>query len=114
MQLVLTKGQSKGMMGATSFEVRAQVRLTADEQKLIQHYRLEDQVLLQKRLVIFGQTTDRVFDIRVRQLLGGEAFKCKDLAEVIAYSDNLKAACETLKSYLLTASGFGGQEVINL
>jgi len=97
---MLTKAQSKGMLGGTSFEVRAQVRLTPEEQKLIKHYRLEEEVLFQKQLVnLWGQPTDHTLDIRVKHFLSGEAFKCKDLAEVIACSDSLKSACETLKAY---------------
>lgn len=48
----------------------------------------------------------------MRDLLDGETYKCKDLGEVIAYSNSLADACETLKAYLEVASSFGGEEVI--
>ena len=41
MQLLLTKGQSKGLLGSVKFEVKAQVQLTDEEQELIRHYNLQ-------------------------------------------------------------------------
>lgn len=115
MKLVITKNQSKGIMGGVSFEVRAKVLLSDEEQKLVQHYNLSNEILLQKNLVsIWGQPTDTKLDIRVKQLLTGDAMKCKDLSEVIAFSDSLKSACETLKSYIQVAKEFGGEEVFEI
>lgn len=115
MKLVLTKNQSKGMMGGISFEVKAQVQLTDDERKLIQNYKMENEVLLSKKMVnLWGQPTDQEVKVSVRQLLNGESYKCKDLTEVVGYSESLKSACEALKTYLEVARGFGGQEVIDI
>jgi hypothetical protein len=115
MQLVLVRDQSKGLLGGVKFEVRAQVRLSEEERKLIQHYKLENEVVLQKPMLsIWGAPTDVKLDIRVRQLIDGDTFKCKDLGEVLAYADNLKSACETLKGYLEAARHFGGQEVVEI
>jgi hypothetical protein len=114
MKLILMKNQAKGLLGATSFEVKSQVELTADEQKLIQHYGLNNAVLFSKKVTFFGQTTDRAIEVRVRDILGGEGFKCKDLEEVIAYSDSIKSACHTLKGYLEVAATFGGKEVFEI
>jgi hypothetical protein len=115
MKLTITKNQSKGMMGGVSFEVRAHVQLTPEEQKLVQYYKLENDVILSKKLVnIWGQPTDHNIEVRVKQLLNGEAYKCKDLGEVISYSESLKSACNTLKSYLEVAREFGGQEVYEI
>ena len=112
MKLLMTKNQSKGVMGGVSFEVSAQVQLSDDERKLIQHYKLDNEILFQKKMVnIWGQPTDHLIDVRVKSLLGGQAYKCKSLDEVISYSESLKSACETLKSYLEIAKSFGGQEV---
>lgn len=112
MKLLITKNQSKGMMGGVSFEVRAQAQLTDEESKLVQYYKLDNEVLLSKKMInIWGQPTDHDVKVTVRQLLNGETFKCKDLNEVIAYTESLKSACGTLKSYLDVARGFGGQEV---
>jgi hypothetical protein len=110
-KLVLTKDQSKGMMGGVSFEVAARVELESQEAELVKHYKLDNEILLQRKLVnIWGQPTDQLIDVRVKQLLAGQSFKCKSLDEVISYSDGLKSACETLKAYLEVARHFGGQE----
>jgi hypothetical protein len=111
----MTKGQNKGMMGAVTFEVKAQAQLTEEERQLIQHYKMENEVLLSKKLVnIWGQPTDHDVKVSVRQLVTGEGYKCKDLGEVISYSDSLKSACSTLKAYLDVARGFGGQETFDI
>jgi hypothetical protein len=114
MKLVLTKNQAKGMMGSVSFEVRSSVQLSQEESSLIDHYRLRDAVLFSKRVTFLGQVTDKEVEVRVRDLLSGEAYKCKDLSEVIAYSDSVKSACETLKGYLEVARSFGGEEIVEV
>ena len=115
MQLLLTKGQSKGLLGNVKFEVKAQVQLTDEERELIRHYNLQNEVLLSRKLNnIWGQPTDEDVKVTVSNLLNGETYKCKDLGEVITYSDNLVNACETLKAYLAVANDFGGQTVIEI
>lgn len=113
MQLVLTKGQSKGLMGGVSFEIRAQVQLSDEERRLIQYYKLENDIVFSKQLVIFGRPLEQMVHIRVKDLVSGNTYKCKDLGELMAYSDSLKSACGKLKTYLEVASTFGGQEVID-
>lgn len=113
MKLILTKDQSKGMMGKVSFEVKAEIELSDEEANLIKHYKLENEILFQKKIVtIWGQPTDDFIDVRVKDLLSGEVYKCKSLNEVISYSDSLKSACVNLKSYLEIAKSFGGKEVV--
>lgn len=115
MKLLLTKNQSKGMMGGVSFEVVAKVKLGDSEQNLIKNYKLDNEILFQKKMVnIWGQPTDQLIDVRVKHLLSGQSYKCKRLDEVIGYSESLKSACATLKSYLEVASNFGGEEVIEI
>lgn len=112
MQLTIKKGQQKGLMGGTSFEVRAQVTLSAPEQELVQHYKLQNEVLFSKTMVsIWGTPTDQKVEVRVGELLNGTSYKCKDLGEVINYTESLKSACESLVSYLDVAKSFGGEEV---
>jgi hypothetical protein len=104
MKLTLSKSQSKGMLGGVRFEVKAQVSLAPEEQRLVRHYGLENEILFQKTLNnLWGQPTDVKAEVRVRHLLRGETYKCKDLGEVISYSESLKSACETLVAYLEVA-----------
>ena len=114
MRLVMTKNQSKGMLGGVSFEVSAQVQLTEPERQLVTHYKLGNEVLLSKPMVnIWGQPTNTNMEVRLTQLVQGTVYKCKDLSEVITFSENVKNACITLRTYLAVASTFGGQEVID-
>jgi hypothetical protein len=114
MELVLRKSQSKGFIGGISFEVSAQVRLNDEEQALVQKYKQEATVVLQRPLYVFGQPTDRVVNLTVGQLVRGEAFKCKDLGEVLGFCENARQACVNLFSYLEVARSFGGEEVIQI
>lgn len=115
MKLVITKNQNKGLMGGVSFEIKAQVQLDEEERKLIQHYKLENDTLLSKKLVNFwGQLTDIEIRVLVKHLITGETYKCKDLGEVISYTESLKDACAKLKGYIEVARGFGGQEVFDI
>lgn len=115
MKLTIEKNQSKGMIGGISFEVRAQVQLSDEERGLVEHYRLGNEVLFVKKLVsIWGQPTDKTASVRVRELVDGAIYKCKDMDEVIGYTDSLKIACENLKLYLEAARGFGGKEVYEI
>lgn len=114
MRLVLTKNQSKRVIGGVSFEVDAQVELTDEERNLVEHYNMHNMVLLSRPLVtIWGKPSDQQVEVTVKDLLGGEAFKCKDLSEVVAYSDGLKEACRNFKTYMDVARGFRGQETID-
>jgi hypothetical protein len=115
MKLVITRSQSKGLIGGVSFEVRAQVRLDPAETELVRHYKLEQEVLLQRALVdLWGRPTDTTVDIRVKQLLNGDAFKCKNLGEVMSYTESVKNAAATLKRYIETAQSFGGEESFDI
>ena len=114
MELLLTKGQGKGLLGGVKFEVEAQVQLSDEENELIQHYNLQSEVLLSRELTILGRPTGREVTVTVSDLVTGEVYKCQDLSEVIAFSDNLVEACKTLKSYLEAARSFDGQEVIEI
>jgi hypothetical protein len=115
MKLVISKAQNKGLMGGVSFQIKAAVQLSAEELKLVQHYKLENEMLLAKKLVnIWGQPTDTEIKVLVRHLISGESYKCKDLGEVISYTESLKDACSKLKGYIDVARGFEGEEVYDV
>ena len=115
MKLVLMKSQQKGFTGKISFEVKASVRMSEEENRLISHYKLDNMVLLSKKLInIWGQVTENEINVSVRDMLNGESYKCKNLSEVISYSDSLVEACKTMKTYLDVARKFGGEEVIDI
>uniref|UniRef100_A0A7V6CN29 Uncharacterized protein n=1 Tax=candidate division WOR-3 bacterium TaxID=2052148 RepID=A0A7V6CN29_UNCW3 len=112
MKLIITKNQSKGIIGGVSFEVFAKIQLSEEEKKLIDHYKLHNEILFQKKMVIWGEPTDHLIDVRVKHLVDGTTYKCKNLGEVLGYINSLKEACATLKTYLEVAKSFGGEEWI--
>lgn len=115
MELTIAKNQSKGMMGGISFEVRARVQLSDEERNLVEHYRMGNETLFVKKLVnIWGQPKDKFAAVTVRDLVDGATYTCKDMSEVIDYTDSLKSACENLKAYLEVARSFGGEEVYEI
>lgn len=114
MKLILSRNQSKGMIGGVAFEVRGQIQFTSEESELVRHYKLENEVLASKPLRVLGRDTGQIVEVRVKTLVNGDSFKAKDLGEVIAHTENLVSACENLKTYLEVARKFGGQEVIEM
>jgi hypothetical protein len=115
MRLTLTKSAPKGIMGGVTFEIRAQVRLEADESQLIDAHKLQNQVVLEKKAVnIWGNATEQTISVTAAQLIRGERFACKNLGEVLMYEENLIRAGQTLKLYLETARGFGHEIVVDL
>lgn len=112
MKLILIRNQSKSMMGGVSFEVRGQVQFTNEEADLVRHYKLDNEVVAAKPLRVLGRETGQIQEIRVKNLVSGDAYKAKDLGEVMAHTENLVSACENLKTYLDVARKFGGQEAI--
>lgn len=114
MKLLLTRNQSKSMMGGVSFEVRGQVQFSNDEADLVRHYKLDNEVLAAKPLRVLGRDTGQVQEIRVKSLMNGDTYRAKDLGEVLAHTENLISACENLKTYLDVARKFGGQEAIEI
>lgn len=114
-KLILSKNQSKGMTGKINFSVYARAEMSEDATNLIRHYKLQNEILFQKKMVnIWGQSTEHLIDVRVKHLLNGQSYSCKSLDEVISYSDSVKSACKVLISYLKVASSFGGKEIIEI
>lgn len=112
MKLILIKNQSKGLFGGVKFEVQAQGELSDEERKLIHPYKLENEILFQKKLVnLWEQPTDYTLDVKVKDFLSWQTYKCKDLAEVISFAERLIEAGKMLKTYLAVAKSFGGQEI---
>ena len=115
MKLHLTKNQSKKLLGGVKFEVKAKVELTDEERELVRRYKLEDEVLVSRKMSnMLGELTQggAEINISVKRLMSGDTYKCKGLNEVMIYSSQLVDACESLKTYFEVARGFGGEEVI--
>ncbi len=112
MKLLIVKDQAKKMLGGVSFELKARVELTNDEAELIKKYKADKEGLLQKEVKIPFTGKSIVLNITIGSLIGGQTFKCNDIAEILEYEQNIKEACENFKNYLEVMKDFGGEEVI--
>jgi hypothetical protein len=112
MKLYITRDQAKGFLGGTKFELSAKVELTNDESSLVSKYKADKEILLQKEIKIPFTSKTLILDINIGGLMMGQTFKCKDIADIIEYENNVKDACGTFKNYLEVMKNFGGQEVI--
>jgi hypothetical protein len=112
MQLVISRNQASGVFGGIKFELRVQVRLTQKEAELIDKYKAHKEVLLKKEIKIPLTGRALVLDQTIGSLVGGQTFKCNDIAEIMEYEQNIKASCEAFQNYLTVMHSFGGEEVI--
>ena len=53
-----------------------------------------------------------LLNIKIGDLITGQTFKCKDIADILEYETNVKEACEVFKNYLEVMKNFGGEELI--
>jgi hypothetical protein len=83
--------------------------LSADEAELIKKYKVHKETLLIKTVSMFGREFDLA--ITIENLINGQKFKCKDIAEIITYEENVKEACDTLKNNIEVMKSFGGEDV---
>jgi len=111
MKLSITKDQAKGMFGGVKFELEAKVELTNEESELVKKYKADKEVLLKKEIKIPFTGRAIVLDITIGSLVGGQAFKCNDIAEILEYEKSVKDSCEAFKNYITVMKHFGGKEV---
>ncbi|MCB5261671.1 MAG: hypothetical protein LHW64_08515 [Candidatus Cloacimonetes bacterium] len=108
MILKIVRDQSKALLGGINFELKAQVELTSEEAELIKKYKAHKEVLLSKEVSLLGNKFN--IDIKIADLVDGQAFKCKDIAQILETEDNVKEACKSMKNYIMVMKSFGGQE----
>lgn len=112
MRLFINRDQAKGMLGGVKFELSAKVQLTNEEAELVRKYKAEKEVLLKKEIKIPLTGRALVVNLTIGSLLGGQIFKCGDIAEILEYEKSVKESCEAFKNYLEVMKNFGGEEVI--
>lgn len=113
MKLYINRDQAKGLLGGTKFELNARVELTNEEISLVNKYKADKEVLIQKQVKIPFTDKVAVVNINISGLMSGQVFKCKDIADILEYEKNVKEACEMFKNYIDVMKNFGGQEVID-
>lgn len=108
MILKIVRDQSKALLGGINFELKAQVELTSEEAELIKKYKAHKEVLLSKEMNLLGNKFD--IAIKIADLVDGQAFKCKDIAQILETEENVKEACKSMKNYIMVMKSFGGQD----
>lgn len=109
MILKITRDQSKALLGGVNFELKAQVELNNEEAELIKKYKAHKEILLSKEVSLFGNKFS--VDIKIGDLVDGQAFKCKDIAQILTTEEHVKEACQSLKNYIMVMKSFGGQSI---
>ena len=112
MKLYITRDQAKGLLGGVKFELEAKVELSGDEADLIKKYKADKEVLVKKEIKIPFTGKSIVLDITIGGLIGGQTFKCNDIAEILETENSVKDACASFKNYITVMKHFGGKEVI--
>lgn len=125
MKLVLKRDQRKGMLGKMIFSLTVRAEISDKERGDIQTYKLGDTILYDKKplndpgaglLGVASRLAHRAMTISVsvNDLTNGKQIECKDIVEMLAVEDQLREAGKTFNDVLKAASGFGGEEVIDL
>jgi hypothetical protein len=112
MTLKLARNQASGVFGGVKFELSARVALTPDETALISKYKADKEVLLKKEIKIPLTGKSLFLAITIGSLVGGQTFKCDDIAEILEYEENIRESCQRFRNYLSVMHSFGGEEVI--
>ena len=129
MQLKVRRGQKSGLLGGkVVFTLDVRAELTQDEQALVERYKLWPEVVYSTEastanaerahagnLAALGALiTDKVLKrfFTIKDLVSGQHIECKDLAQVLAAEEQVRAACAQLKQYLAVATSFDGREEV--
>jgi hypothetical protein len=125
MQLLLKRNQRSGLMGGIIFILDARVEFAPEERSNIRRYRLGNTLLYQRY-----QMTDpgsgwlgvawrllfkmRNIEVTVARLVKGTHLEFKDIHEMLAVEEHLKEVSRNFKDVLDAASGFGGENLVEL
>lgn len=125
MKLVLRRDQRKGMLGKIIFSLSVRAEITPEEHAAIQTYKLGATILYDKKPIIdpgsglLGAASRiahraMTISVSVNDLTEGKQIDCKDIVEMLAVEEQIRDAGKTFNDILKAASGFGGEEVIDL
>lgn len=119
MELLLTRGQSGGMLGGIKFQLTAKARLTSDESGAVKKYKMGDTILYEKEtdgpnpgsFLSLAKHRFMVPRIQVRDLVDGKTLETKDILEIVDAEEQLKVAAKNFHRMLTAAATFGGETV---
>ncbi len=112
MKLFITRDQAKGIVGSVKFKLLARVELSKEETELVRKYKADKEALLVKEVKIPFTKKVVPLELRINNLVEGQTFKCKDIADILLYEDHVKEACEVFKNHIEVMRSFGGEEVV--
>ena len=110
MRLIISRSQQAvtGMMGGhkgMSFTLRYQMELTAEEQDLVERYKLEE-------YPVTFHDDGRPFDT-IRTLLQGRRRTVDDVATLLLREETVKVGCDSLPILFEVVRTFGGDEIVD-
>ncbi len=111
MRLLITRDQAMSGLFSKSakFMISARLEFDQDEAEAINKYKIGGEVLYldpgNKKMVITLASLGAA---------DGMSFEGKDLSDILEIEEIIKNACETAKNYLVVASTFGGQEILEI
>src|SRR5262249_43692887 len=128
MQLKVRRSQKSGLTGKIIFVLDVRAELTGDEEALVNRYKLGNEVVYSSEqstanaerahagnaLALGKLLADKVMKnfFTVKDLVSGQHIECKELQQVLAVEEQVRAACASLRQYLEIAQSFDGSEVV--
>jgi hypothetical protein len=117
MKLTLRRNQAdvKGLFGGhkgVMFSLFAKADITAQEQALIDRYKVGEWVLASREVMIGKDKTD--ITLSVDRLVKGNTATMASLSDLQKWEEDMKESCRKLKTALEVMATFGGEEVIEI
>lgn len=126
MKLLLRRDQRQGMLGKVIFMLDVRAQLSDEERASVTKYKLGAEILYAKNelpdadpgtLKGFGKLMlahALNVTLSVNDMVNGKRIECKDILEMLAAEEVIRAAARNFNAALAAAARFGGEEVIDL
>lgn len=103
--------QKKGLLGGNKgieFTVKCQVKLTSEEETLIEKAQVGDYTLV----TFVPQGWDSELTFTVNDIVNGKTFREKNVSKLLDLEEQVIKGCNNLKALLKVIASFGGEEII--
>lgn len=124
MRLLFRRDQRSGLMGKVTFSLDVRAEISDEERFAIKKYKLGDTELYASHEIdpgsgLLGAASRLAFKaitlrLSVNDLAGGKKIEAKDIVEMLAIEEHIKAAAATFGQVLAAAATFGGEEVVEV
>lgn len=114
MKLTIRRDQSakKGLFGGhkgMNFSLFCRVKISQEEQKLIDKYKVHEHVLTWREY-----DGRQVPGLTIQDLVQGKTTEIGDVATLLNNEEVIKGACQDFKNLLAVMTSFGGEEIIEI